>query len=626
MSDVPSELDLKFLPDWLKEGPKKNQYSDYEGDPGERPRRDSRDRSPRGERAPRDERRKREGTQRDDRRGPRREGARAPQGGRRNERGPDRRQGPPPPRPAAPPVPRVKVEFVPEPNGAANIARQIKSSGRAYPLFGTARLFLERPERHRVRITSLDPAIPLFQIGDGPISFDRAALERNAFHHQQEEFYREETAQGEPIKGNYSNVARCRATGTFLGPTNYHGYQPALRKLYEERFSRRMPFAEFQQHEIEIVTDAQAINDWKEQARSTTTFVTLKEEQPLTFKSSFDAEQHFRKNYLPQLIKSGVTLETSGQASRGIADPQILQALREAWEHERGFPVNLVNRLRPEFAQAGLHFFKHRKRVLYVSPIRPQRHPADQIFSDGITAILGVVEANPKITRPQLAAKLLGDQTDTPDVAAKKELLAADLHYLIRAGHVLEFHDGTLDLPLSPRAEAGLEPHPEGASRRPAAKAEQSASPPVVVAEAESFAAPGPPHTLSAPETITSPEVLTATEELVSSGSSGLPAPSAIGSDPAAVDFLEPSESPSPNPGELASSLPAEFKGGDDIGTTAAFSATSAGELSLHGGELVSEGGAVPTSDVLRAFAEPASEGVIPPSEAAVVTTETEPL
>src|SRR6187455_595784 len=41
MSDSPVELDLKFLPDWLKESPSKNRYADYEGEP-ERARRDDR--------------------------------------------------------------------------------------------------------------------------------------------------------------------------------------------------------------------------------------------------------------------------------------------------------------------------------------------------------------------------------------------------------------------------------------------------------------------------------------------------------------------------------------------------------------------------------------------------------
>jgi hypothetical protein len=357
------------------------------------------------------------------------------------------------------------------------IARQIKASGRAYPLFGTARLFLERPERHRVRFTSVDANRPLFQLEDGPIGLDQASVERNAFPHFRSDFYKQEVTLAEPLKGNFSNVARCRSTGALLGPTNYHAYQPALRKLYEERFSRRMSFPQFQAEEIEFVTAEETIAAWKEQARSTTTYVTLKEAEPLTFKSAADAEQHFRRTYLAGLVKSGPVLERSGQASRAIADRGIANLLRTTWEKERAFPASVVNYVRAHLLDAGLHFFKHRKRILFVSPIRPQRHQTGHVFSEGIAAILAIIEATPRITRPQLATKVLGEATDQPDVAAKKAALAADLHYLIRAGHVIEFHDGTLDLPLTPRAEkeTGLATaESDGGAQTPAPAPEES--------------------------------------------------------------------------------------------------------------------------------------------------------
>jgi hypothetical protein len=462
MSDLPADLDLKFLPDWLKEGGAANRYADYEGERGgERAPREDRgrdERSPRGPRRP----------DRRDARRPQRDGPPARPQGRAPQRGEDKRHRGGPPRgggglpqparaslsPARPPVdPGVRVEFLPEPNALAMIARQIKASGRAYPLFGTARLFLERPERHRVRFTSVDPNRALFQLDDGPVGFDRASVERNAFQHFRNDFYHQEVTVGEPLKGNFTNVARCRSTGALLGPTNYHAYQPALRKLYEERFSRRMSFPQFQAEEIVVLTDEQTITAWKEQARATTTYVTLKEEERLTFKTAAEAEQHFRRTYLPSLVKSGVVLECSGQASRAIADRGLANLLRTTWEKERAFPASVVNHVRAHLLEAGLHFFKHRKRILFVSPIRPQRHQSGHVFSEGIAAILGIIEATPRITRPQLASKVLGDDATQPDVAAKKAALAADLHYLIHAGHVIEFHDGTLDLPLSPRAE-----------------------------------------------------------------------------------------------------------------------------------------------------------------------------
>ncbi len=482
MSDSPQDFDLKFLPDWLKEAPSPNRYANFEGE-SDRPRRDRDDRRPGGDRGP-----SRGGPER---RGPRPPGGPRPGGGprspggqrpggsrpggppRRDDRGGgprptdrDRRDDARPPReaPKAPPV-EVRVEFLPEPNAGGGIARQIKGSGRAYAVFQTAKLFLDRPERHLVRVTSAQADAPLFQVGDGPISFDRAAVERGAFLHAKDEYYVEETVQGEPIKGNFSNVARVRGTDILLGPTNHHGYQPALRRIYEERFSRRMSFQEYQQQEIEIVNAEQAVADWKEQARSSTTYSTTKEAEPIVFKTLFDAEQHFRKTYLPQLVKTGVTLECSGAASRAGLDRHITNAVRDAWEKERVFPQGLVNALRPYFSEAGLHFFKHRKRVLHVSSIKPVRHPEKQVFSDGITSILKTVEEQPRIKRPQLAKKILGEGHDAPEAAPRKEQLAADLHYLLHIGHVIEFSDGALDLPLSAKGETPLPPRPE---RKPA--------------------------------------------------------------------------------------------------------------------------------------------------------------
>ena len=398
---------------------------------------------------------------------------------------------------------------MPEPNAATGIARQIKASGRAYPVFGTSKLFLERPERHRVRVSSQDAAVPLFQVGDGPISFDRALVERNAFFSAKDEFYTEETIQGEPIKGNFSNVARARANGALLGPTNHHGYQPALRKLYEERFSRRMSFPEFQHSEIEIVTDEQTIADWKEQARSSTTYTTTKEAEPIVFKTLFDAEQHFRKTYLPQIVKSGQTLECSGPAARAGGDRHVGAAVREAWERESRFPQQIVNGLRSFLTEAGLHFFKHRKRVLFVSATKPQRHPAGQVFSDDITAILRTVEASPRVKRPQLAAKILGEGHESPETAPRKEQLASALHYLSHAGHVIEFSDGALELPLSPLDKPPQQPaaKPSAKSNVPAAASATEELEPETEAELEAEAeAQAAPSTDSAAEAPVTPE------------------------------------------------------------------------------------------------------------------------
>ena len=461
MSDPLSSLDLKFLPDWLKETTAPKKYADHPGESSREsrgaagegrgfsrggPRRDGGNRSD-------NPRREGSGGRRDDRQsgGPQR-------GGQRNDfrGGSDRpSQQRSAPKPEVVVVP-VKVQILPEPNAAANIAKQIRVSAKAYPLFGTARMFLEKPERHALRITSSDPAHPLHQLEDGPIAFDASLLDRNAFRSLWEEYYKEEVTEVEPPKGNYTSVALCRSTGTLLGPTSHHAYQVGIRRLYEERFSRRMSFAEFQRSEVEVVNSPEAVADWKAEVSKQTAYHTLKESEPIQFKTLQEAEAHFRKHYLPGLIKAAVTLECSGKTGRNLPERALLSAAREAFDKELAYPGALVHGLRSFFDEQGLQVFKHRKRVLYISAIRPKRATDTSVFADGPATLLTAIDESPRISKRDLAIKILGvanpEEAETPEYTARKTQLAADLHYLIHAGHVIEFADGKLDLPLAPQA------------------------------------------------------------------------------------------------------------------------------------------------------------------------------
>ncbi|SRR5581483_4795163 len=461
MEKLPADLDLKMMPDWLKEAPAKNPYADYEVRE-ERPRRDFGERP----RPPRDRKPK----SHDEKRGPKREHGRdfkKPHGAHK----PPQKETPRPQQPREPAP--VRIEFFPEMIFVNSVAKQVKSTNRAYPLFDLARMFLEKPERHRVRVSAADEKTVFFRLGDdGPVAMDRATLEKSAFNEMAAEFYTVETTQREPLKGNFTNVARCKLTGTLLGPTNYHGYQPALRKLYEERFSRRMPFPEFQR-EIEVVTDPAVVDAWKEEARSVTVYKTLKEPEQLTLDAN-EAEQHFRKTYLDSLIRTGTSFDLAGETSRHLPDRRIASAVREAWENQRGFPGQMLYHLRQQLTNLGLHVFKHHKRMQFVSAVRPEPF-TDKNFSANIAEILRVISANPKCTRADLTKEILGAKESDPDLPKLKTALAADLHWLIDAGRVIEFQDGRLALPLEPRAaDEALKP---AAPTSPAQSSSESEAP-----------------------------------------------------------------------------------------------------------------------------------------------------
>src|SRR5947207_9241687 len=431
-------LDLKMLPAWANEPTRANDYANFEGEDADagqrrsdRPR--NRDRDRRGPRKPdrRDERPKRDG------RGPRSR----PDGARQDR--PQREH-----RPEVAPEPlEVTVRFLPHGRAFENVIAQIKSAPLAYSVFALARLFLERPERYDVRLT-MPEGLQLFQLGEnGDVASDRRILEGSAFANARDNFYTVEVTQTEPLKGNFSNVARCRLSGTLLGPTNHHNYQPQLRNLYESRFSRRMSFADYQK-QIDVVSDPAVVEEWKEQARSVTTYSTKNVEPPITFANAAEAERHFRQTHLPTLLRSAYELTIDGVLSRRLPDRALGRAIEDAWSAETRSPSKMMQELAAALRQAGLIIFRHRRGMLFVSPIRLRTFSHESAgVSASINGILEKVAAAPGIHRKQLAEQLAPASAEPADREKAKLALASDLHWLVSEGYVIEFNDGSLDLP-----------------------------------------------------------------------------------------------------------------------------------------------------------------------------------
>ncbi len=467
MSSSPVEpadlLDLKLLPSWLKETDRPVSYEHYQGEENRGGRDAFHER-----RAPRGRDNRQEGNRRP-RRPEDRPGKGAP-AGKSQRFG----QGRPPGRPdrgghrpahhqgerTQPPEDlsgRVTVRFVPHAPAFESVVAQIKENPVSYSVFALARLFLEKPERYDISLTAKAEA-PLYQLGDGGnISLNRESLESSAFRLAQKDFFKVEVTQGEPIKGNFPSVARSRLTGVVLGPTNHHSYQSKLRALYEQRFSRRMSFPEFQRS-IEIVNDPAVVEQWKEEARNITTFTTLKEEPAQAFNSSSEAEKHFRTVYLPGLVQ-GVTERTiGGVQSRQLRD-QLGRYIEMRWANENRSPSEFMPELTNRLREAGLYVYRHRKGMLFVSSVRPRsfaRGP-EQVASEQVQAVLDTLEANRGLQRKELADKLFAGIAPE-EAEARKLALASDLRWLISEGHVIEFNDGSLDLP---RAKKPAEPAKE---------------------------------------------------------------------------------------------------------------------------------------------------------------------
>ena len=439
-------LDLKLLPAWVKE-PEARSYEHYAGEEEGGELR-SRQRPPRSERERRtsDFRSGEHSRSQANKKQPAR--LRKKMGGReyrlheaKNRPSQDRH---------APPVtqmpPEITIRFLPYALAFDNVVAQIKSGSVAYSVFALARLFLEKPERYEVCLTAKTKS-SLYQLGEGSsVSLTGEFLERNAFRFACENFYKIDITQSDPIKGNFSNVARCRLSGTLLGPTNHHNYQPQLRSLYEQRFSRRMSFADYQR-QIEIANDPALIERWKEEARTVTTYTTSREETPSIFSSAAEAERHFRSKYLTGLLHSVAEVIIGGVLSRRLHDRALDRAIEDAWTREVRTPSNMMQELASRMRQSGLNVFRHRRGMLFVSPIRvrPFVHAQAEV-SSSVNAILGTLAAVTGLNRKELSEKVITDVA-TEDRDSRKLALASDLHWLISEGYVIEFNDGSLDLP-----------------------------------------------------------------------------------------------------------------------------------------------------------------------------------
>lgn len=468
--------ELNIVPDWIKSAPPS--YRDHPGEQPDQTRR-ARPRQRRAKAAPA-------------------EPARAPSGAAPPPS--ERRAAPRSERRPPAPAP-VEITFLPEEKGWAAMVETMKRSPRAYALFDVAKLILNKPERHLVKL-ALKPGAdgtraPLFLVlADQTVFPTQAEALQHIFRRQFDQLCRPEKKPCEPPKGNFTCIHKCGITGEIFGPPNYHEYQATLVRFHQRRL-RHIPFEEFRSR-IQTIKDEAAVQKWIESKSFVTEYHCLLCAEPKPLGSREEMEKHLVEAHLNRLVSSGTELRIPGAAARHQPWAALAEALRIAWISEWRFPLRtaqvLSERLRPE----GFHFFKHSKGVTYVSRVRPRRVESLDGLSDQIQRIITFLRAHPNSVRKQLAEHL--QVTDT-------ERFLADLHWLIEEGYVVEFADGRLwALENRPPAEAKPEPESETAPAPPAASSPEptAASEPAGSTPAPEPLAPQPPSPASEPQNIAS--------------------------------------------------------------------------------------------------------------------------
>ena len=406
------------------------------------------------------------------------------------------------------PLPVLNVTFIPEEKGVEMLARQIKVTGRAYPLFQIALLILEKAERYTVQLGTKKKAdgtvekIFVCALDDSPWTNEEEAV-AHALKTHFGTFYQAERIATEPPKGTYTFVAQCGMSGVILGPPNYHDYQNQLHKLHADKFSR-MPFDMFKAR-VKIVKDEAVVKQWVEEQSFKTEYQCLNVPEPLKLASMEEVEQHFRATHKDAIIKPVETLIIAGPASRTLRCSGLQRLIRQEWESQRHFPLPIATKLSQQFAHYGLQFFKVNKTVTHVSVARPSFLDVESSpVSENIRRIVEFINLNTKCTRkklvealaptpkaapliitpaapaPAVAAPAAVAEGETaaapatepakpaappqPEVTPEQTAIISDLHWLIHQGHVLEFANGHMETAKKPA------PRPVKEPKAPAAK------------------------------------------------------------------------------------------------------------------------------------------------------------
>lgn len=445
------DLALSFQPAWVKEtaAPEKlARLADRYPDTGERG-----------------------GNRRDDRRGPRSDRSSSREGGRPPRRDGDRntkrrdprddRRGPRQPEPRPDPVLQGwDLTILTAPSGIDGLARQIKSTAVAYPLFDLAQLVLEKSERYLVALRRKDgPA--LFQLTtDGSVWLSEREAIANVLAQHLDKFYTRERVTIDPPKGSYSCIAVCGLSDTLIGPPNYHDYQDRLRKIHAERYAN-MPFEAYKSR-VRTVRDEEMIQKWKAERSSRDEFVPLSTpegQEPEKLATLADVERHFRQHHASTVIvPAGDKLKVPGPAILNSSTPSALTLARRTVDELRRFPLPLAHTLGQALVGRGLHIFKAHENITYVSVARP-RHldRATTPVSDALSSILTYLEEHPKTPAAERRKALAALRPAPEGVADERDAaVARDLSWLLHEGYVVDY------------ARLGLE-----AVRRPKSRQEQ---------------------------------------------------------------------------------------------------------------------------------------------------------
>jgi hypothetical protein len=325
----------------------------------------------------------------------------------------------------------VDVKILPETSALGTIIRKIQHDSHAYKLKDLARFFLGNPQSVLLKLTPKKPESPdaapvVFHqcTACGFVATDAEALVAHAVADHLGDYYAASEIDVEPPKGTFTSVAKCGLSGVWLGPPNLHAFNATVREMVRTRYPD-MTEAEYRAR-IEIVRDAEAIEEWRRGAVRQTVYTRAgaPEAAPL---SREQAEGAFRRLILPTLTSTPKHAMATAAVALRSPSRALTAAVREALDGNRAL-YDMMFALRGAFHNRAIHSFRandvHGPEFFCARELKAfdAAHAIPEL-----ARVATFIAENPCSTKAEIA----------PDAETEKQL-----NWLVTTGHVVAFTNG----------------------------------------------------------------------------------------------------------------------------------------------------------------------------------------
>ena len=334
----------------------------------------------------------------------------------------------------------VNISILPNQKHLESLVRQVHQSRMAYPLIDLANLLISDNHACRVKIEVFDSHKDFYffqSVYDDFISVSEKSMNDHLVNNHINIMYDIINEVQDPPTGNYAGIFRCKKTDTLIGPPNHHSYAKALDDWHRKYFDNYS--LEKSKSFLEFVKNDEIIEAWKVRFSHTDRF-RLKDNSNDELISRSKAEKKFILEAKKRRTKKVIIPLTSLSECN---DDILISMVNRVLSKEKRFPLKFSHSMRAAFKHMKLYIFKIDK-INYVTSINPKKLNEEDLAKE-IEDIFNILKSNQGCSRNELV-RLLAPKYEVDSEEARK--LLQPLIWLIDRGHVIEYFNGKLALPI----------------------------------------------------------------------------------------------------------------------------------------------------------------------------------